>query len=86
MPKFSYHRLDANHAEIRRELERAGAVVVPDGPVDLLVGFRGRNYLLEIKTEKGKLRESQVRFVRRWTGQVDVVRSAEEALKAIGAM
>jgi hypothetical protein len=83
--KYRYHRLDENHAAIRAALEREGATVVPDGPLDLLVGFRGANYLLEVKTAKGKLRASQEAFVRRWKGQVHVVRTVEDALAAIGA-
>lgn len=86
MAKYRYHRLDANHAEIRKALENAGAVVVPDGPCDLLVGFRGANYLLEVKTATGKLRASQEGFLRRWKGQVHVVRSVDEALTVIGVM
>ena len=82
--RYAYHRLDANHAEIRAALERVGATVVPDGPTDLIVGFRGANYLIEVKTEKGKLRPTQENFVRRWKGHVSVVRSIEEALKVIG--
>lgn len=84
MAKYRYHRLDANHAAIRAELERAGATVVPDGPVDLVVGFRGANYLLEVKTATGKLRVKQEAFVRRWRGQVHIVRTVEDALAAIG--
>ena len=55
------------------------------GPLDLLVGFRGANYLLEVKTSKGKLRASQERFLGRWRGQAVVVRTLTEALQAIGA-
>jgi hypothetical protein len=83
--RYSYHRLDANHAEIVRALEAAGATVEPKGPLDLLVGFRGANYLIEVKTAKGKLRASQERFLADWRGQAVVVRSAQEALQTIGA-
>jgi len=84
MAKYKYHRIDNNHAEIRAALEREGATVVPDGPLDLVVGFRGANYLLEVKTAKGKLRASQEGFIRRWKGQVHVVRTVEDALAVIG--
>ena len=84
MARYAYHRKDNNHDEIRDALERVGATVVPDGPVDLVVGFRGATYLIEVKTEKGKLRPTQENFVRRWKGHVSVVRSIEEALKVIG--
>lgn len=84
MAKYRYHRLDRNHAEIRDALERAGATVVPDGPLDLLVGYRGTNFLLEVKTATGKLRVKQEGFIRRWKGQVTVVRTVEDALAVIG--
>lgn len=84
MAKYRYHQLDKNHAEIRAALEREGATVVPDGPVDLLVGFQGANYLLEVKTATGKPNAKQEGFMRRWKGQVHIVRTIAEALKVIG--
>jgi VRR-NUC domain. len=84
MARYAYHRKDNNHDEIRDALERVGATVVPDGPVDLVVGFRGATYLIEVKTAKGKLRPTQENFVRRWKGHVAVVRTIDEALKVIG--
>lgn len=86
MARYSYHQLDANHRDIRAGLEAVGATVDAKGPLDLLVGFRGANYLLEVKTAKGKLRASQERFLDRWKGQAVVVRTMDEALKAIGAI
>lgn len=84
MARYAYHQLDANHRAIRDGLEAVGASVDVKGPLDLLVGFRGRNYLLEVKTAKGKLRASQERFLGRWRGQAATVRSVEEALAVIG--
>lgn len=86
MARYAYHQLDANHIEIRDGLIAAGATVEPKGPLDLLVGFRGANYLLEVKTAKGKLRPSQERFLGRWKGQATVVRDLETALRTIGAI
>lgn len=86
MAKYSYHRLDANHVEIRDGLIAAGATVHPKGPLDYVVGFRGANYLIEVKTEKGKLRPSQERFFRDWRGQKALVRTLVEALRVIGAV
>jgi len=86
MGKYAVHQLDANHHEIRQALEAVGAVVDSRAPLDFLVGFRGQNWLLEAKTEKGKLRPSQVKFLARWAGQAAVVRSPDEALKVIGAI
>jgi hypothetical protein len=86
MAKYLYHRLDANHAEIRNGLEQAGASVSPSGPCDLLVGFRGQTYVFEVKTAKGKLRPKQKRFLAGWKGSAHVVRTLDEALRAIGAI
>lgn len=84
MAKYSYHRLDANHRAIRDAIQSVGATVDEKGPLDLLVGFRGTNYLLEIKTTRGTLRASQRAFLAAWQGQAAVVRTVEEALDAIG--
>lgn len=86
MARYAYHKLDANHAAIREGLEAVGATVEPKGPLDLLVGFEGVNYLLEVKTAKGKLRPSQERFLGRWKGQATVVRDLDTALRIIGAI
>lgn len=86
MAKYSYHRLDKNHAEIRQALEQVGASVYPGGPLDLIVGYRGFTTLLEVKTAKGKLRASQKAFMLSWQGVAVVVRTREQALKAIGAI
>lgn len=84
MAKYAYHRLDGNHAAIREALEAVGATVSLQGPLDLLVGFGGQNYLLEVKTARGQLRASQRAFLGRWKGHVAVVRTVDEALGVIG--
>ncbi len=80
------HRSDANQPEIVQALRDVGATVDIIGePVDLLVGWKGRNYLLEVKPdEKADLRPSQVEFFRDWRGTVVRVNSVPEALAAIG--
>lgn len=86
MARYSYHRLDKNHAEIRQALEQVGASVYPGGPLDLIAAFKGHTVLLEVKTAKGKLRPSQRAFLASWQGCALVVRTAKEALEAIGAI
>lgn len=86
---------DDAERDIVRTLEAAGATVSRLSPTgasgetglpDLLVGFRGVNYLLEVKTGRRKLRPGQVAWRERWQGQaVAVVRSVEDALAAVGA-
>lgn len=84
---------DANHSEIAIGLVRAGCSVldlakVGSGSPDLLVahpkGFS--NVLLEIKVAKGKLSPGQVEWHRHWFGPVFVVRTLEDALRAMGLL
>ena len=56
---------------------------VGQGCPDLMVGVRGVNLLMEIKTDKGKLTTDQVIFHKSWPGSVVVVRTLQEALDAI---
>ena len=44
------------------------------------------NYLLEVKGEHGKLTKAEERWLKLWFGPWDIVRTPEEALKAIGAI
>jgi hypothetical protein len=80
-------RRDANEAIIIEALRTVGATVIrlsETGVCDLLVGYRGSNYLIEIKMEKGKLTDEQFSFFQTWRGQCDVARTPQEALKIIG--
>ena len=54
-----------------------------NGVPDLLVGHNNKNYLMEVKGDKGKLTDDQVVWHRDWRGQVAVVRSANEAVALI---
>jgi hypothetical protein len=90
MPRYAA-KIDTNQPAIVEELRQVGASVeslarVGAGVPDLLVGFRERTYLLEIKTDRGALTDDQRAWLARWRGQAAVVRSADEALKAIGAL
>lgn len=87
LPSWAGKRRDANEAEIAESLRKAGASVFRlHCPVDLLVGHRGRNYLMECKTPSGSFTAPELAFQREWRGRVDIVRSAEEALRLIGAI
>jgi Holliday junction resolvase len=86
-------RIDANQPAIVKALREAGATVlhlhaVGQGCPDLLVGWKRKNYLLEIKdpTKKPsqrKLTEDEKVLHLCWQGQVDVVETPEEAIKVI---
>lgn len=53
-------------------------------PYDILVGRAGVTYMLEIKSPGGTLTDAQNAFQRAWRGHWAVVRTAEEALAAVG--
>ena len=86
-------RTDANQSAIMAVLRQVGATVVDlsavgKGCPDLLVGHRGVTYLLEVKNVKGKNKTTpdQDVFYAWWRGApVTIVRTADEALQAIGA-
>jgi len=84
-------KVDANQGEIVDALRAVGASVecmhaAHGGFPDLVVGYRGVNYLLEVKSEKGRLTKDQKAWHPAWRGQVAIVRSVEDALIAIGAI
>ena len=82
---------DANEPDIVAALRGVGASVIQlDQPVDLLVGYRGKNYLLEVKLplgpkggDRSTLTDAQFGFLKTWRGHVKIVRTPEDALRAI---
>jgi hypothetical protein len=82
-------RVDANQEQIVSALRAAGAYVWIIGlPVDLLVGYRGYTFLVEIKsTVKGRLTPLQTDFFENWGGSTLCrVDSPEAALRMIGVV
>lgn len=83
-------RVDTNQKEIVEALRRQGATVlhlhtVGRGCPDILVGYQGENFLLELKdgsksASKQKLTPDEVSFFESWCGQVTVVNSIESAI------
>ena len=87
-------KVDDNQAVIVAAYRGVGASVTPthtagDGFPDLAVGFRGQNFLVEVKDgekppSRRKLTPDQEEWHRAWRGQVAVVKNVSEALAAIG--
>lgn len=84
--------VDKTQPPIVAALRKVGASVLHlhqlglDAP-DVLVGFRGKDLLMEIKTPGGKPTDGQLKWHRSWRGRtVAVVYSSEQALIAIGAI
>ncbi len=87
-------KVDANQSEIVQALRAVGASVaitssLGNGFPDLVVGFRQRNYLLEVKDgnkppSKRLLTEEEQRFFKTWSGSAYKVESVTDALTVIG--
>ena len=85
-----YGKPDSNHPEIVQTLKALGATVcdlkaVGGGVPDILVGYHGKNILMELKDgnktpSAAKLNTLQVLWHKQWGGQVDVVKSVDEAI------
>lgn len=88
-------RVDDNHLEIVEALTKAGASVtslasVGRGVPDLLVSFRGRWHVLEVKDGRKRpsarrLRPAQFAWMAAQRAPVAVVTTADEALQVVGA-
>ena len=90
MPRWDA-KVDANQAAIVGVLRDIGATVlilsrVGQGCPDLAVGFRGVAYFLEVKSKSGKLTPAEREFFEIWKEHVTLVRSPDDALRAIGAI
>ena len=77
-------RTDANQAEIIKALKSIGvSVEYIKLPLDLLVCHKGETALMEVKMPGEQLNKNQVEFIATWPGKVHVVRSPEEAVRAV---
>jgi hypothetical protein len=86
-------RIDTNQPIIVEALRQAGASVqhlhfVGQGCPDILIGYRGKNLLAEIKDgskqpSRRKLTEDEAVWHSAWRGQVAVIESVDDALNLI---
>jgi len=82
-------RVDANQDQIVVALRAAGAFVWIIGlPIDLLVGYKGHTFLVEIKTDsKKRLTGLQADFFENWCGgTLARIDSPDAALRMIGVL
>jgi len=88
-------RVDENQPEIVKFLRDKGVVVkhthmVGSGFADIVCGYKGKNFLFEIKDGKKpesqrKLTAAETIFHFEWKGQIDIVTSGEDAWNIIHA-
>lgn len=82
-------RVDGNQAAIVQRFRECGASVlhlhmVGDDCPDLLIGSKGVNVLVELKTPVGALSVGQREFIKEWRGDdVWVIRSPDEAQRLV---
>jgi len=82
-------RTDNNQHELVEALKKIGAKCYFIGkPVDLVVGFRGRSVLLEVKRadkrgQPSAVTKAQKDFMETWPGEAHIVYSIDEAISAV---
>lgn len=87
-----FARVDTNHADIVAAFRSCGATVqslaaIGNGCPDLLVGWRQRNLLVEVKRDKkAKLTPDQEKWLSAWRGPVWRVDSREDAIALLNAV
>jgi hypothetical protein len=87
-------RTDANQkkiVEMVRKLPGASITsthTIGKGFPDLVIGYKGINYLIEIKDGKKppsarKLTPDEVKFHHEWSGQISIIKNLDELLQII---
>jgi hypothetical protein len=82
-------RTDDNQHELVEALKKIGAKCYFIGkPVDLLCGYRGSNWLIEVKRpdkrgQQSKITQEQKDFIATWPGQVCICHTIDEAINAV---
>jgi hypothetical protein len=87
-------RTDSNHAEIIKALRKIPNLSVfsthevGKGFPDIVIGYKGINYLIEIKDgnkppSARKLTDSEVKFHQDWRGQIKIVNNLDEVLNLL---
>jgi hypothetical protein len=86
VPRWRNQR-DANHLEVYRALQVAGCNPVHGRDADIYAShIDGYGMLVEVKTKKGRLEPLQEKLAEIFGNRYAVVRSAEEALRALGRL
>ena len=76
-------KTDSNQADIVKAFRKLGCSVqslhrLGQGLPDLLVGYRGRNHIVEVKGEDGDYTPRQLEWIDKWRARVYTIRSVEE--------
>jgi hypothetical protein len=79
---------DQNQKFIVADLRRIGASVqdihtVGKGCPDIIIGYKGRSWLAEVKMHGAGLTDDEKKWHAEWRGQVSIVTSSEEAIALV---
>lgn len=87
---MTYKRIDDNQKQIVKDLRKIGATVqsiasIGNGCPDILVGYRGKNFVFEIKDGNKSLSQTKLTFLEKkwhdeWNGKVHTIYSANDAI------
>lgn len=78
-------RIDKNQNEIVEALRATPGVTVELGHDDILVGYEGRTYWVEIKSgPKARIKPSQEKLLAEWKGQYNICWELDQILYLIG--
>jgi hypothetical protein len=91
---MTFKRTDSNHAEIIKALRKIPNLSVfsthevGKGFPDIVIGYNGINYLMEIKDgnkppSARKLTDAEVKFHNDWRGQIKIVNNLDEVLNLL---
>lgn len=90
MIRYCNSKHDKNHGEIVAILEKLGATVIDlaavgHGVPDIIIGFRGMNFLAEIKQPKKQLSIGQLNLKLWWRGgKIHTLRTERDIINILG--
>ena len=90
---YNIRRVDGNQKKITEQLRRLGVSVavtssLSNGFPDLVLGYKGRNYLIELKDEnkppsQRELTKDEMKWHSDWRGQINTCKNLDEILEVI---
>lgn len=90
---MTHKRIDANQKEITSLFRQLGATVLVTselgrGAPDLIIGFRGRNIMVEVKDGKKplshqKLTHDEMEFHQFWRGDIRIIRCEADVISLV---
>jgi len=92
--KYRKAKIDSNQKAIVAQLRLIPGVTVEPGHDDILVGYKGKTYWIELKAEnpykadgkfkKGMVKDCQIELLNTWQGHYAICWSIEQILEEIG--